>query len=72
MNVFLTFEFTKTFELSPTASCVVLKISAYLHILTFHDKEEEQKIFCYQIKEISKTLYQILRGVRQEKVERKI
>ena len=41
--MFLTLEFTKTFKLSLTACCVVLKISGYLHILlwTFHDEEEK-------------------------------
>ena len=37
---FLIFEFTKTFKLSLTACCVVLKVSAYFHILTFHNGEE--------------------------------
>ena len=42
--MFLTFEFTKTFELSLTAYCVVLKVSAcFLKILTFHDGEEEKE-----------------------------
>ena len=41
INVFK-YEFTKTFELSLTACCVVLKISAcFLHILTFRDGEGE-------------------------------
>ena len=35
----------KAFKLSFTACCAVLKIGASLHILTFHDAEEEQKMF---------------------------
>ena len=34
----------KAFKLSLTACCAVLKIGASLHILTFHDAEEEQKM----------------------------
>ena len=37
----LTFDFMKTFELNLTVCCAVLKLSAYLDNLTFHDGEEE-------------------------------
>ena len=41
--MFLIFEFTKRFELSLTACCVVLKVSAcFLQTLTFHDREDEK------------------------------
>ena len=57
--MFLTFKFKKVFKLSLTACCVVSKIGASLHILTFHDAEEEQKMFSWQKRENSKTLHQI-------------
>ena len=38
----LTFEFIKPFEFSLIACSVVLKIMVYLHVLTFHDEEEEE------------------------------
>ena len=57
--MFLTFEFKEPLELSLIAWCVVLKISACLHILIFHDDDDEEKIFSCLKGEISKTLYQI-------------